>query len=819
MAASPSQKFGAPQTGAETDVGAFKKLAFRVENTLSTKVLNSEAKQLDPHSVLVSPLNRDGAPPNVQHVHSGILKSFATKGFDRTRPAVGICVAYTSSEGKAALLEHNMSFSKGEALLPPIHAEGPLYGSLAGSHLNLALRVLKSGSYSTVGDLKRLLSESQSLEEMVTAGHRWWILPEDVPANELIDISLWRNQDQNENQGTHEVEVLQSIISSARLLGSQRKSSSVVSLADLIAYAQRRNPAKLSPMVLTTMTRYFSQFLADGCQHLVTELVDYHSVMVNPRELVVSNRFFANLTKEAGFEKTLFVKHYLVLTQYTTEGATANAHGPSTAAFLEQQALQGLAKKPELVAVENRIRQLRDQYLPLLEGFMGPKQARLAFASLMDAFIRGLLGKPLPEHFARTWPKSARRAFGEEFVKSLLPIWASQVDAKYQIAFAKAADLEAVKVEADEDPEKQQVNLGNLRALKKADSDGAPEAPKGLQRGDLVTVVRRMSWPIPGGSRRDIQEGTEGIVEGFADKDNKSVLVRVTVHLASGPLEVVHACNVQNLQLSEDFKLAQAAAEAPEDLAEGAGAAGASGSGGSTSAPAWLLETAPPGDEFRVETAWRKLLADRDATNALFWLKSRIGVCLQGLCEAVPQYTGKDLLVVNRGNEKGAFKTEVWTLRDFPAKELVFAPLVSQIRETHLARQASHAPLGLPKVGPGKHPQSLGLALDGRQRAMLAAQGSVDDAEHTGLLFFAVTRSSSASEANMAFDAVTFEHTVVVKLPLKRKSSSATWESQHLPSVPILVNPKAIKARTRLGVHQPREQETKEGGVKEQKKK
>ena len=100
------------------DQGKFLKLAQRVEKVLGDEVLHKEPKQLDPSLILIAPLNRQGAPPNVQHIHFVILKGMLQKGFDRTRPAVGICVKFTSEEGKAALLRHNHRFTKGNKLLP-----------------------------------------------------------------------------------------------------------------------------------------------------------------------------------------------------------------------------------------------------------------------------------------------------------------------------------------------------------------------------------------------------------------------------------------------------------------------------------------------------------------------------------------------------------------------------------------------------------------------------------------------------------------------------------------------------------------------------
>ena len=187
------EKFGAPSLSAESDKGKAFKLAARVEKVMQT-CLNAEPKQLDPRCLLVDPCNRDGAPPNIQHVHHQILKSFATQGFDRTRPAVGICVKYTSVEGKSRLIEHNRRFSSGTSLLPPIDESQAMYGTIAGSHFNLALRILASGMGSPATDLTTLVEE-ESLGEIVKDGHKWWILPENTPPEDLVAVSLWRNQE------------------------------------------------------------------------------------------------------------------------------------------------------------------------------------------------------------------------------------------------------------------------------------------------------------------------------------------------------------------------------------------------------------------------------------------------------------------------------------------------------------------------------------------------------------------------------------------------------------------------------------------------
>ena len=65
-----------PAMSKDLDPGRLGKLAQRVEKTLREGRLFEEPKQLDPASILVAPCNRDGSPPNVPHIHGGLLKSF-----------------------------------------------------------------------------------------------------------------------------------------------------------------------------------------------------------------------------------------------------------------------------------------------------------------------------------------------------------------------------------------------------------------------------------------------------------------------------------------------------------------------------------------------------------------------------------------------------------------------------------------------------------------------------------------------------------------------------------------------------------------------
>ena len=266
----------------------------------------------------------------MQRIHFKILKGFLEKGFDRTRPAVGICVKYLSEQGKKDLLEHNHRFTKGNKLLPPVNGEA-MYGSLACSHLNMALRCIQAGLQSPAGDLQDLMDDTGNLKDVVLNGHKWWVLPETVPAERQVDISLWRNMDHNENQATPEIEILQIIRVTCEALS---KKQAKITHGGLMASAARRNPAKLSAATLQTLSKYFIGFLENGAVDLVEDLVDFHSFMVDPKELTASTTFFTTLTQEESLSKCPITRMSLVISQYCTEKIRTQAGGPAVSQFL-----------------------------------------------------------------------------------------------------------------------------------------------------------------------------------------------------------------------------------------------------------------------------------------------------------------------------------------------------------------------------------------------------------------------------------------------------------------------------------------------------
>ena len=447
----------------------------------------------------------------------------------------------------------------------------------------------------------------------------------------------------------------------------------------------------------------------------------------------------------------------------------------------------------------------RAKCLELLVSITSPQQARLDFAEYMILFIRCLLAKPWPLEHQTRFSRISTGKFTNEKATEIGILWAKWVDEKYPNAqFAIAAGLLATEGSvALEDS--QEIDLKGFSLLKRRPSDETSNSPSQFKRGDLVTVIRRMTWnvPIKGSKdyRKDVVEGTQGTIEGWADVEKRKVLVKCKLCIGGEDIELVQDVYPRNLQLTSEHQLmnaARSAEAAPSSASVSSSASGSSSTSGASPFQ-WLLQNSEPSC-VKMQEKLHNHLADTDALNTSFWLKSRIGVALQSLYESLTAYTDKDLVVCHRQNKHGAWRCELWTKRDFAPRELVFAPLSSQLKDSRVTNVA-HVVVGVPLHGPGAHPEGGSIALDGRTRTSIAQAGLLDPVEHTGSLFGVVHRSSEIDEANMVIDQVSWEHKVTLSMPFKKAKHTVQWQQQDLPTIPVLLNPKAIKARQRLVVY------------------
>ena len=488
---------------------------------------------------------------------------------------------------------------------------------------------------------------------------------------------------------------------------------------------------------------------------------------------------------------------------------------------------------------------------PILSNHAGPWYASLSCSHLNMALRSISNGIPSPLCDLRTLleQKSLKNAVEHGHKWWILPetcppetqvdiiTWAKNLVSKHPgISFAAAAKLEPdEEPDKKEDPEDSQpVDLRTLKATPSAPSE--PDAPASFKRGDAVTVTSRMSWSVPLPEnpeyRKDIKEGQEGVIEGFADEHGKKVLLKLTLKMPSGTCEErTQAVLPKNLQLTSEYQ-ASKASEVPdtEPASKKPGSGSSKDHDNTSQVPKWLLSPQEDPANVYMESKWTSLLADGDKLLQTMCLKSRFFAALHAMHEALPKYTLKDFVVLSRKNDRGAWRGEFWTKRDFDAYEILLAPHSSQLKDTNLTASA-HAVVTLPRNGKGAHPDNQSLALDGRTRSLIAASGSLDDLEHTGSLYWLVTRTPEVASANLQEELLTFEQHLKLHIPghvnvsyklfiytpllrcdrcllvpcrgpagKKRKLDPVDFEPAETPALPILINSKSISKHTKLCV-------------------
>jgi len=503
----------------------------------------------------------------------------------------------------------------------------------------LAAKCVKANLKSPIGDLSKLLNEDDGFKEFVDEGHLCIILPESLSKEEQGEISTWRNQDQNDNQQTHEVEQLQTIMACASDLSRGEKE---VSVALLSQKSLKRNPCGATPEGHKSLCQYVKGFLDNDMGYLVHEVVDYHSTYVNPRELTITNAFFHALATEDALKQCPYTRHYLILTQYGAPKQTRATSPVPTAAMIEVAAIPGLCKKPEILkALETKIGDLRTGLLPILDKALSPKQARLEMAVYIDLIIRCIFNKAWPESLG-VKVSCTRGPYTEEKAQELGRVWAILLDLRHPgldlgnlTGFMKAEPV----METGET-----VNLRGLRSLTRTESAQSEQELKiyTFATGDAVTVIRKMTGEFPTsknpGYRKNLDKGLEGIIVGWDDAHCVKIIVKFMLSLDGGKTkECTHTCTPRNLQLTSEFTLAQAASVT-------ATKPGVKPSPKALKVPdaKWYLETSDPGS-VKEEAEWSKEhLNDADTLTKVMMLKSRCTIGLEFLEQETKKFTDKD---------------------------------------------------------------------------------------------------------------------------------------------------------------------------------
>ena len=306
------------------------KMAQKVAASILKYSLVTDPAPVDPSEIGADPWNRNGARPNIQVIslpsqshqsplpahyppkpfpthhhtqtsttpiqviHSTLATSILQDGYDARRPLPGVCIL--KSERKLPdLLDWNDSFSKGDNRYPTVNRSSMNKGSLAATHLVFTLRCFQEEMMSPITGLRFAVDPvDTALANAVSRGHVWYILSDELPEQEAIMISEYRNSDNNTNQFKHEMEHIRGI---QRVCLKEMDTAKSVVLSTVLAKAM----AHLQVPVVSSTMLSLAKFVVDlGAGVMVDEVCEFHSSEINPGDLTLPHVVFDEVTKSVG---------------------------------------------------------------------------------------------------------------------------------------------------------------------------------------------------------------------------------------------------------------------------------------------------------------------------------------------------------------------------------------------------------------------------------------------------------------------------------------------------------------------------------------
>lgn len=158
-----------------------------------------------------------------------------------------------------ALVSHNIMVAKSSDLFPAVRPTQMSFGTLAGSHLNITLRLFQIGGVSPVTGLSFAVCDDKHLDFAVSEGHLWIVLDEAITEQEAMATADYKNSEQNQSQVRHEIELIKAI---QKVCLAEEKLSRTVQTSRILEVLQATSPVKLVVDQAPHNTDTFAQALS-----------------------------------------------------------------------------------------------------------------------------------------------------------------------------------------------------------------------------------------------------------------------------------------------------------------------------------------------------------------------------------------------------------------------------------------------------------------------------------------------------------------------------------------------------------------------------
>ncbi len=748
----------------------------RYQQILNDWLFKPEAQRIPYQQVLCSLLNRKGQAINTRYIVEDIGPRVKDKGFAPDRARVGMVRQVRREEAKRRLIAHNDNMRKSlVGHYPPLQVTAgkiiELFECVASNHITVTIGcfAIKMEAYN--GFVFEPPADDKNLKLTITEGHRYYILKEDTPDDDLEFLSEYLNAAQNQDQFHSEMHLQATVRQAAfRLLAVKP----YVNLGEIIQKVCCESVVKLRADNVGDFATWVVPF--HGSDHL-ENLELWHSSNVNPRELTVSSRFFAELAHSFG-PSTPIAKVATAKLQYSGEEKHRQTRPiPDCSRTVQVKDLKAVVAQGWHLQVEDVLQKVRDAAVPIMTAVAGRMEAlRLAWL-LEDAAVRLVFTKSLGgvgfEH-------GVSGKFSLEKLQTLRDAWARHC-VSLNDAFTPV--LEALGVT----PDAVTTRLGyafSSEVLCPGNFDGGVfhknpiEAlvALGFTIGTKCVLTRRSTFDftLESGKKEsgNVIAGTETFVKGYLDTDDGVVTCEFTQMFGKRKGVCDAAVKIGDLKLAAHAAMATAVA-----------VPGQKGKGKASRNP--VLDLVVPeasGVVPEVVRGWparqmgaRESKGFDEMADFISFLGARVAECCPSLDE-------DDLTIVRNGSSY-----EVWTARDFKPGTLKLCPETTEVKERHFTHGRS-ALVHLKGGKGGKH-----CFLDSRLRS------NPESEKHSFSMFYLVTRPVKADGCNMVLRGAKFKLDMGISfVDSATPKEEFTWDDAEAPCCPYMVNPNKIAKRTKL---------------------
>ena len=522
---------------------------------------------------------------------------------------------------------------------------------------------------------------------------------------------------------------------------------------------------KLRPDSIADMARYSINFVNTT---FVRQLVAWHSTHVNPKELSVSPRWLGDAAKALGklFPHMLFG---FTLVQYRGEEKLQQTRPlPDVSRSISLVELNNAMRDPTNISMgEDFCRDTRNLLEAELVRTLGSTtKADSIFALLEEAESRLVLSKSLG---TMKFEHKVSGKFTKEKMVSLRSAWLDHIEKTYAEAegLKQRFGLEDEATEGDK-VEEEVLVPGNFKDGKIIKSNVEKFVEAGFRVGAYVSLIRRITVGHDYHDRHDIKAGTIVPIVGFVDPEWVVCAFQVPKGSKGKTQEVEWKVPMSNLSTKVESAIAAGTDK---------GKLGAKFK--------FLVNEEGDDDNLEVVTGSENNLVINDEHAPALGVKTLASFMLDSVVKCLPKFSSDDLAIVKRGGN-----IEIYTLKDFKAGQIIFAPESHEIKPRHWTAGRSAICLNT-NLSPSLPP----MVLDGRVRASPEGKSAF-------ALFWLVTRkavSSAKDSKDVNMELHYTESSVNVDIKVEHnKEMNLSLDKSKVPSFPLLVNPKPVKKHVKL---------------------